>query len=62
MISSKWIKNINIRLDYKALEEIIGRIIFFSDSPSRVMKIKTEINKWNLIKPKSFLLHRKGNH
>ena len=54
MISSKWIKNINIRLDYKALEEIIGRIIFFSDSPSRVTDIKTKVNKWDLFKLKSF--------
>jgi len=61
MINSKWVKNLNIRLDYKALEEIIGRTIL-SDPSFRVMKIKTEINKWDLIKPKSFLLCRKGNH
>ena len=32
--------------------------IFF-DSPPRVMKIKTKINKWDLIKPKSFAHQRK---
>ena len=43
------------------MEENIGRTLsdinhskIFSDPPSRVMKIKTKINKWDLIKLKSF--------
>ena len=67
-ISSKWIKDLNIRLDtIKLLEENIGRRlsdinhsnIFFNPSP-RIMEIKTEINKWDLLKLKK-LLHTKGN-
>ena len=45
----------------KLLEENISRKIFdmnysniFFDPPLRVLKIKTKINKWNLIKLKSF--------
>ena len=45
----------------KLLEENIGRTLsdinrsnIFSDPPPRVMEIKTKINKWNLIKLKSF--------
>ena len=61
-INSKWIKELNIRLDtIKLLEENIGQMLsdinhssIFSDPPLRVMTIKTEINKWNLIKLKSF--------
>ena len=53
-IKSKWIKDLNIRLDsIKLLEENIGRTLFdincrkiFFDPPPRVMKIKTKINKW----------------
>ena len=61
-ISSKWIKNLNVRLNtIKLLEENIGRTlfdinhsnIFFNPSP-RVLEIKTKINKWDLIKLKSF--------
>ena len=61
-INSKWIKDLNVRLDtIKFLEENIGRTlfdinrsnIFFDPSPT-VMKIKTKINKWDLIKLKSF--------
>ena len=57
-ISSKWIKDLNVRPDtIKLLEENIGRKlsdinhsnIFFNPSP-RVMEIKTKINKWDLIK------------
>ena len=43
------------------LEDNIGRTLFdiihskiLFDSPPRVMKIKTKINKWGLIKLKSF--------
>ena len=52
--NSKWIKDLNIRLDtLKLLEENIGQTLsninhsnIFSDPPSRVMKIKTKIDKW----------------
>ena len=61
-INSKWVKDLNVRPDsIKLLEENIGRTLFdinhsciFLDSPPRIMKIKTKINKWNLIKLKSF--------
>ena len=61
-INLKWIKDLNVRLDtIKLLEENIGRTLcdincskIFFDPPSRVMKIKTKINKWGLIKLKSF--------
>ena len=58
----KWIKDLNIRLDtIKLLEENIGRTLFdinhskiFFDPPPRVMEIKIKINKWDLMKLKSF--------
>ena len=61
-ISSKWIKDLTVRLDtIKLLEENIGRTLsdinhsnIFFDPPPRVTKIKTTINKWALIKLKSF--------
>ena len=57
---SKWIKDLNIRPDtIKLLEENIGKTLFdinhskiFFDPPLREMEIK--INKWDLIKRKSF--------
>ena len=60
--NSKWIKELNVRLDtVKLLEENIGRTSFdincsniFLDLSPRVMEIKTKINKWDLIKFKSF--------
>ena len=60
--NSKWIKDLNVRLDtIKLLEENIGRTLFdinhseiFFDPPPRLMKIKTKINKWDLMKHKSF--------
>ena len=61
-INSKWIKDLYVRPStIKLLEENIGRTlfdincsnIFFNSSP-RVMEIKTKINKWELIKLKSF--------
>ena len=61
-INSKCIKDPNVRPGtIKLLEESIGRTFLdinhsnvFLDPPSRVMKIKTKINKWDLIKLKSF--------
>ena len=54
-INSKWIKDLNVRL----LEGSIDRTLFdinhskiLYDPPARVMEIK--INKWDLIKLKSF--------
>ena len=61
-INSKWIKNLHIRPEtIILLEENIGRTlddmnqskIHYDPSP-RVMEIKTKVNKWDLIKPKSF--------
>ena len=50
-INSKWIKDLNVKLDtIKLLEESIGRTLFdmnhskiFFDPPPRVMKIKTKL-------------------
>ena len=61
-VNSKWIKHLNVRLDtIKLLEENIGRTLFdinhskiFFDPPPRVMEIKIKINKWDLMKRKSF--------
>ena len=66
-INSKWIKDLNVRPEtIKLLEENIGkklsdinhsRILY--DPPPRVMEIKAQINKWNLIKLKSFCTMKK---
>ena len=61
-ISSKWIKDLSIRPEtIKLLEENIGRTLndinkskILFDPPPREMEIKTEVNKWGLIKLKSF--------
>ena len=61
-INSKWIKDLNVRPDtIKLLEENIGRTLYdlnhskiLFDPPPRVMEIKTKINKWDLMKLKSF--------
>jgi len=61
-INSKWIKDLNVRPEtIKLLEENTGRTLddinqikILYDSPPRVMKIKTKVNKWDLIKLKSF--------
>ena len=59
-INSKWILDLNVRLNTaKLLKENrkntnINRSNIFSDLPPKVMKIKTKINKWDLIKLKSF--------
>ena len=59
---TKWIKDLNIRPEtIKLLEENIGKTLsdisnsrILKDPPSRVMEIKAKINKWDLIKIKSF--------
>ena len=61
-INSKWIKDLTIRPEtIKLLEENIGRTLddinqskILFDPPPRVMEIKTKVNKWDLIKLKSF--------
>ena len=60
--NSKWIKGLNVRLEtIKLLGENIGRTLYdvnqrkiLYDPPPRVMKIKTKVNKWDLIKLNSF--------
>ena len=66
-INSKWIKDLNVRPDtIKLLEENTGGTLYdinhskiFFDSPPRVMRIKTKINKWDLIKLEAFAQQRK---
>jgi len=61
-INSKWIKDLNIRPEtIKILEENIGKTLsdihhsrFLYDPPPRILEIKAKINKWDLIKIKSF--------
>jgi len=61
-IGLKWIKDLNVRLEtIKLLEENIGRILddinqskIICDPPPRIMEIKTKVNKWDLVKLKSF--------
>ena len=61
-INSKWIKELNVSPDtLKLLEENIGRTLYdinhskiLFDPPTREMQIKTKINKWDLMKLKSF--------
>ena len=61
-MNSEWIKDLNVRLEsIKLLEENIGRTLnainqskVLYDPPPRVMGIKTKVNKWDLIKLKSF--------
>ena len=60
--NSKQIKDLNVRPDtIKLLEENIGRTLYdinhgkiLFDPPPRGMEIKTKINKWDLMKLKSF--------
>ena len=66
-INSKWIKDLNVILEtIKLLEENIGKTLsdinhsrILSDPPPRVMEIKAKINKWDLIKLKSFCTMKK---
>ena len=61
-INSKWIKYLNVRPETrKLLEENIGKTLsdihhsrILYDPPPRILEIKAKINKWDLIKIKSF--------
>ena len=61
-INSKWIKDLNVRPGtIKPLQENIGRTLndinqskILYDPPPRVTEIKAKVNKWDLIKLKSF--------
>ena len=61
-INSNWIKGLNVRPEtIKLLEENIGKTLFdihhsriLYDPPPRILEIKAKINKWDLIKLKSF--------
>ena len=63
-INSKRIKDLNLRPEtIKLLKENIGRTLYdlnhsniLDDPPPRIMEIKTKINKWDLIKCKSFCI------
>ena len=66
-INSKRIKDLNVRPDTINLsEENIGRTLYdinhntiLFDPPPRKMEIKTKINKWDLMKLKTFAQQRK---
>ena len=61
-INSKWIKDLNVRPEtIKLLEENLGKTLsnihhsrILYDPPPRILEIKAKINKWDLIKIKSF--------
>ena len=61
-INSKWIKYLNVRPEtIKLLEENIGKTLsdlnhstILYDPLPRILEIKAKINKWDLIKTKSF--------
>ena len=61
-INAKWIKDLNVKPDtVKLLEDNIGRTLYdinhrkiLFDPAPREMEIKTKINKWDLMKLKSF--------
>ena len=61
-MNSKWIKDVHVKPEIiKLLEENIGRTLddinqskILYNPPPRVMEIKTKVNKWDLVKLKSF--------
>ena len=54
-IKLKWMKDLNVRPEtIKLLRGNIGRTKILYDPPPRVMEIETKVNKWDLIKLKSF--------
>ena len=61
-INSKWIKDLNVRPEtIKLLEENVGKTLsdihhsrILCDPPPSILEMKVKINKWDLIKIKSF--------
>ena len=61
-INSKWIKDLNVRPEtIKFLEKNIGKTLsdinysgILYDPHPRILEIKAKINKWDLMKLKSF--------
>ena len=60
-INSKWIKDLNVRPETIKLLENIGKTVsdinhsrILYDPPPRILEIKAKVNKWDLIKIKSF--------
>ena len=68
-INSRWIKDLNISHDtIKVLEENIGRKIsdilcssIFTDMSPKARDMKERINKWDLIKIKSFCMAKENS-
>ena len=68
-INSKWIKDLNVRPEtIKLLEENIGKALsdinqsrILYDPHPRILETKAKINKWDLMKLKSFC-NNKGNY
>ena len=68
-LNSRWIKDLNINHDtIKVLEENIGRKIsdiprsnIFTDMSPKAREIKERINKWDLIKIKSFCMAKENS-
>ena len=69
-INSKWIKDLNIKPEtIKLLEETIGKTLsdinhsrILYDPPPRILEIKAKINKWDLMKLKSFCTTKETIH
>ena len=67
-ISSKWIKDLNVRPDtVELLEKNAGKTLsdinysnVFLNPSARIMEIKTKINKWDLLKLKRFHTMKKA--
>ena len=59
--NSKWIKDLNVRPETIKLLENVGKTLsdinhsrILYNPPPRILEIKAKINKWDLIKIKSF--------
>ena len=65
-INSKWTKDLNVTPEtIKLIEENIGKTLsdvhhsrILYDPPPRILEIKAKINKWDLLKLKSFCTYK----